>query len=34
MVEATAGLKGNIAPASIFDFSLATEGAKEITMKK
>jgi hypothetical protein len=34
MLEATAGLKGNIAPASNLRFSLATEKAREITMKK
>jgi ABC-type nitrate/sulfonate/bicarbonate transport system substrate-binding protein len=34
MLDATAGLKGEIAPASIFDFSLAAEAAKEIGVKK
>jgi len=34
MLGATAGLKGDIAPASIFDFSLAAEAAKEMAVKK
>ena len=34
MLGATAGLKGEIAPASIFDFSLAAEATKEIGIKK
>ena len=34
MLSATAGLKGDVAANSIFDFSLAAEAAKEMTGKK
>ena len=34
MLGATAGLKGDVSSASIFDFSLAAEAAKEMTGKK
>ena len=34
MLGATAGLKGDVAANSIFDFSLAAEAAKEMTGKK
>ena len=34
MLTATAGLGGEISPASIFDFSLAAEAAKELAVKK
>jgi ABC-type nitrate/sulfonate/bicarbonate transport system substrate-binding protein len=34
MLGATAGFKGEISAASIFDFSLATEAAKELAAKK
>jgi NitT/TauT family transport system substrate-binding protein len=34
MLGATAGLKGDVSSASIFDFTLAAEAAKEITGKK
>jgi hypothetical protein len=33
MLGATAGLKGDVAANSIFDFSLAAEAAKEMTGK-
>jgi NitT/TauT family transport system substrate-binding protein len=34
MLGATAGLKGDVSSASIFDFTLAAEAAKEMTVKK
>jgi hypothetical protein len=34
MLSATAGLKGDFAPASIFDFSAAAEASKEMAQKK
>jgi NitT/TauT family transport system substrate-binding protein len=34
MLGATAGLKGDFSPASIFDFSLAVEASKEMALKK
>ena len=34
MLSATAGLKGDFAPASIFDFSPAAEASKEMALKK
>ncbi len=34
MLSATAGLKGDFAPASIFDFSAAAEASKEMALKK
>ena len=34
MLSATAGLKGDFAPASIFDFSVAAEASKEMALKK
>ena len=34
MLTSTASLKGEVAPASIFDFSLAVEAAKELAQKK
>ena len=34
MLTSTASLKGEVAPASIFDFSLAAEAAKELVQKK
>ena len=34
MLISTASLKGDVAPASIFDFSLAAEAAKELAQKK
>src|SRR5262245_39213233 len=34
MLGATAGLKGDFSPASIFDFSAATEASKEMTIRK
>jgi NitT/TauT family transport system substrate-binding protein len=34
MLSATAGLKGDFSPASIFDFSAAAEASKEMALKK
>jgi len=34
MLTSTASLKGEVAPSSIFDFSLAAEAAKELAQKK
>lgn len=34
MLSSTAGLKGDVSAASIFDFSLAAEAAKEMALKK
>ncbi|MGZ8445673.1 MAG: hypothetical protein ACXW6R_03750 [Candidatus Binatia bacterium] len=34
MFSSTTSLKGDLAAASIFDFSLAAEAAKEMTQKK
>ena len=34
MLSATAGLKGDFSPASIFDFSPAGEASKEMAVKK
>jgi hypothetical protein len=34
MLGATAGLKGDVAASSIFDFSLASEATKEMTGRK
>jgi hypothetical protein len=34
MLTATAGLKGDVSAAAIFDFSLATEASKEIGLKR
>lgn len=34
MLSSTANLKGEVAAASIFDFSLAAEAAKELAQKK
>jgi hypothetical protein len=34
MLNATAGLKGDFAPGSIFDFSAAAEASKEMALKK
>jgi hypothetical protein len=34
MLGATAGLKGDVSSAAIFDFTLAAEAAKEMTGKK
>jgi hypothetical protein len=34
MLTSTASLKGEVAPASIFDFSLAEAAAKELAQKK
>ena len=33
-LTATAGLKGDVSAASIFDFSLATEASKEMGLKR
>ena len=34
MLGATAGLKADFSPASIFDFSAATEASKEMPLKR
>ena len=34
MLSVTAGLKGDFAPASIFDFSAAAEASKEMAVRK
>jgi len=34
MLGATAGLKGDFSPASIFDFSAASEASKEMAIRK